>query len=230
VLAGAEAAALCLAALALGAATMVLRLPPTPGHVDARRSWRAGLAGARRLWVARPLRVITAGTTIAFVGGGALPLLVIARADELGSAAAGAAVLAAMAAAALVGSLLTAAARGRTRAEARIVAGLLVVAPALALAGAIPGLAALGAGLVLAGLADGILLPAILVVRAEHSSPEERGAVFMTAASLKIGAGAAGAAAAGVLVTASGAGTALLAAAGLHGAGALLCLRHRAAS
>jgi MFS family permease len=230
-LAGAQAAALCLGALALGAAAMVLRLPPTRPQAAERRTWRDGLGGARRLWDARPLRAVTAGTTLAFLGAGALPLLVVARAQELGSATAGAAVLAAMAVAALAGALLIAARQQPgARPEARIVVALLVVAAALALAGAGPGLAALTAGLVLAGVADGTLLPAVLVVRTEHSSPEERGAVFMTAASVKVAAGAAGTAAGGVLVTATGAGTALLAAAGLHLAGALLCLRYRAAS
>jgi hypothetical protein len=80
------------------------------------------------------------------------------------------------------------------------------------------------------GVADGMLLPAILAVRAEHTRPAERGAVFTTAASVKIAAGAAGAGAAGVLLTATGASAALLAAAGLHLAGALLCVRYRSAS
>src|SRR5215218_5018003 len=123
-LAGAEAAALCLAVLALGATAVVLRLPATTrGSAD--RGWRDGLGGARRLWDARPLRLVTAGTTVAFVGAGALPLVVIARASELGSATAGAALLAAMAAGALTGALLTAAAetarpeRRRSRCAAR---------------------------------------------------------------------------------------------------------------
>src|SRR5215211_2796112 len=104
---------LALAGLALAGAGWVLRLPPTEAHGAGGRGWRDGLAGARRLWHARPLRMVTAGTTLAFVGAGALPLLVIARADELGSAAAGAGVLAAMAAGALAGALLTAAAGDR---------------------------------------------------------------------------------------------------------------------
>jgi hypothetical protein len=84
-IAGARTAALCLAALALGAAATVLRLPAAPRDASgAPGRRRAGLAGARRLWRARPLRLVTAGTTLAFVGAGALPLLVIARAGELG--------------------------------------------------------------------------------------------------------------------------------------------------
>jgi hypothetical protein len=80
------------------------------------------------------------------------------------------------------------------------------------------------------GVADGMLLPAILAVRAEHTRPAERGAVFTTAASVKIAAGAAGAGAAGALLTATGASAALLAAAGLHLAGALLSVRYRSVS
>jgi predicted MFS family arabinose efflux permease len=257
--AGAEAAALCLAVLALAAAVVVLRLPATARHGAHRPGWRDGLAGAGRLWRSRPLRHVTAGTTLAFAGAGALPLLVIARASELGSATAGAALLAAMAAAALVGALVVAAvadappagavrdqvagrrsadhvfrAAGRVvatgRPEWRVAWFLVFVGLALALAAAAPALALLGAALVIVGLVDGMLLPAILAVRAAHTRPAERGAVFTTAASVKIAAGAAGTGAGGVLLTATGASTALLAAAGLHLAGALLCVRYRSAS
>jgi MFS family permease len=223
-LAGAEVAALALGALALAAAALVMRLPSAPA--SDRRQGR-GLDGARRLWRSPPLRRVTAGTTLAFVGAGALPLLVIARADELGSAAAGAALLAAMATGALAGALLTPAGH----AERRVVIALLAVALALAAAAASPGLPLLAVALVAAGLADGVLLPAVLAVRAEHSRPEERGAVFTTAASMKIAAGAGGAAIGGALAGATGAATALVAAAALHAAGALLlCLSYRSAS
>jgi MFS family permease len=163
---------------------------------------------------------------------------VIARAGELGSATAGAALLALMAGGALAGALLLAAradegdggsgrrgvpARLGGRPERRVVASLVVVGLALAAGALGPGLAALGAGLALAGVADGVLLPAILSVRARHSRPHERGAVFTTAASLKVGAGAAGAALGGLLVTAAGATIALLAVAALQFAGAAVC-------
>jgi MFS family permease len=115
-------------------------------------------------------------------------------------------------------------------AERRVVRALLVVAVGLALGAAAPTLATLGAALVLAGLADGALLPAILAVRTEHSRAEERGAVFTTAASIKVAAGAAGAGLGGALAGTTGAATALLVAAGLHVAGALLCVRYRSAS
>src|SRR5215218_6477691 len=243
-LAGAEAAALCLAVLALGATAVVLRLPATT-RGSAERGWRDGLGGARRLWDARPLRLVTAGTTVAFVGAGALTLVVIARAAELGSATAGAALLAAMAGGALAGALAVAAAGDPRRGGAggragpavrrhlpavpvvrRLVAAgspqrrtarfLLAVAVALVAAAAASGLGALGAALVVVGLADGMLFPAMLAVLTRHSRTEERGAVFTTAASFKIAAGALGAGAGGALITATGATTALLVAAGLH--------------
>jgi MFS family permease len=227
-LAGAEVAALALGALALIAAPLVAQLP-TATPSGGRRS--RGLGGARRLWTSPPLRRVTAGTTLAFAGAGALPLLVIARADELGSPATGAALLAAMAAGALAGALLTASGRPMPRragarvpdAERRVVVALLVVAVALGVAAASPGLPLFAAALVAAGLADGVLLPAILAVRAEHSREEERGAVFTTAASVKIAAGAAGAAIGGALVATTGVAAALAAAAALHAAGALIC-------
>jgi hypothetical protein len=115
-------------------------------------------------------------------------------------------------------------------AEARVVGALLAVAAGLALAGAGPGMGALAAGFVLAGVADGLLLPAILAVRTAYSRADERGAVFTTAASVKVAAGAAGAGLGGVLIGATGAATALLVAAGLHVLGAAVCLRYRSAS
>jgi hypothetical protein len=54
--------------------------------------------------------------------------------------------------------------------------------------------------------------------------------VFTTAASVKVAAGAAGAGLGGILISATGAGTGILAAAGLHVLGALICLRYRSAS
>jgi MFS family permease len=204
--------------------------PPLDAPMSgARRLWRertlrSSTAGARRLWRERTLRGVTAGTTLAFAGAGALPVLVIARADELGSATAGAALMALMAGGALVGALLLAArADAGSRPERRVMAALVVVGLALAAGALGPGLGALGTGLALAGVADGVLLPAVLAVRAGHSPPQERGAVFTTAASLKVGAGAAGAGLGGLLVTAAGATTALLAAAALQLAGAAVC-------
>jgi MFS family permease len=227
--AGAEAAAVALGGLALAAGVLVLRLPATPARDGAHRGWRDSLGGARRLWRTSALRRVTAGTTLAFAGAGALPLLVIARGSELGSATAGAALLAAMAAGALAGALLTAAAEA-ARPERRVVAMLVAVGAALAATAAAPGLHTLCIALVAAGLADGMLLPAVLAGRTEHSRPAERGAVFTTAASIKIAAGSAGAGAGGALLTAAGASVALLAAAGLHVLGALLCVRYRSAS
>ena len=226
-LAGARTAALCLAALAAGAAALVLLLPASP-HSGGER--RAGLDGARRLWRARPLRRVTAGTSLAFLGAGALPLLVIARAGELGATTTGAALLAVMAGSALLGSLAAAALGESARPERRVRSALLGVAAALGLAAAAPGTPALGAALALTGFADGLLLPAILAVRTRHSPAAERGAVFMTAASLKVAAGAAGAGLGGLVVATAGAGPALLAAAGLHVAGAVVCLPQRGSS
>jgi predicted MFS family arabinose efflux permease len=136
-----------------------------------------------------------------------------------------------MAVGALLGALLTAAAGERDGPpERRIVRALLVAGLALAAAGWAPSLAGLGAALVVVGIADGTLLPAILLVRSAYSRPDERGAVFTTAASIKVGAGAAGAALGGALIGAAGAATALVVAAVLQVAGALLCLGYRDAS
>jgi hypothetical protein len=221
--AGAEPATIALGVLAAASALLVLRLPVHgAGRVRA-RGLRAGVAGAGRLWTSVPLRAVTVGSTIAFAGAGALPLIVVSRGKELGSATAGAALLAAMAGGALLGSLLMARAGETARPERRVLGALLAVGAALALAGAGGGLAVLGAGLVAAGLCDGVLFPSVLAVRTLHTEPGERGAVFTTAASLKVGVGAAGAGLAGVTIASEGAATALLGVAGLHVAGAAVC-------
>jgi MFS family permease len=223
-LAGAVPAALCLAVLAVCATAAVLSLPAGEAPRE-RRRLRVG--ASRRLWEEPTLRAVTAGTTIAFAGAGALPILVIARAEELGSATAGAALLAVMAAGALAGSLLLAARARGGRPERRVTGALVVVGLALAVAAVAPALGALGAGLALAGVADGVLFPALLAVRTARSRREERGAVFTTAASVKIGAAAGGAALGGLLVTEAGATAALLAVAALQLAGAAVCAAAR---
>jgi predicted MFS family arabinose efflux permease len=167
-----------------------------------------------------------AGTTLAFAGAGAgaLPLAVVARAAERGSPATGAALLGALAAGALVGSLLAARPGDPAR---RVPVALAVVAIGFALATAAPTLGWTAAALAVAGVADGVLLPAVLAVRAAHTRPGEREAVFTTAASLKIAVGAAGAGLGGLLLAATGPDAALAAAAALHAAGALVALPPR---
>jgi MFS family permease len=115
--------------------------------------------------------------------------------------------------------------RVAVRAEHRQVA----LGGGLAAAAAATGFTTLAASLALIGAADGVLLPALLAVRVRHSRTHERAAVFTTAASLNVAAGAAGAAIGGVLAGAAGADAALLAAATMHVLGALVCLGYRAA-
>lgn len=158
---------------------------------------RAGFAAIART---RPLLRITVCSVVAYLGVGMLivacPLL---GAGYLGGADRGALLLSVLAAA----SLATNAALARW--PARLAPDILF-ALATALAGcAYLGLAlAPGAGWVIAavavaGVADGPQLAAIFAVRHRETPPRLRGQVFTTAASLKITAGAAGAAVAGSL-------------------------------
>lgn len=158
---------------------------------------RAGFAAIARI---RPLLRITVCSVVAYLGVGMLivacPLL---GAGYLGGADRGALLLSVLAAA----SLATNAALARWPAR---LAPDTVFALATALAGgAYLGLAlAPGAGWVIAavavaGVADGPQLAAIFAVRHRETPQQLRGQVFTTAASLKITAGAVGAAVAGSL-------------------------------
>jgi hypothetical protein len=203
--AGAGWAMAAVTALLLLAAPAAWRLPgrdrnltPAGRRVTTLRGdLRAGFAAIARI---RPLLRITVCSVVAYLGVGMLivacPLL---GAGYLGGADRGALLLSVLAAA----SLATNAALARWPAR---LAPDTVFALATALAGgAYLGLAlAPGAGWVIAavavaGVADGPQLAAIFAVRHRETPQRLRGQVFTTAASLKITAGAVGAAVAGSL-------------------------------
>jgi MFS family permease len=152
------------------------------------------------------------------------PLLAL----ELGRpAAAGGALFSAFALGALVGSLAVASRTPRTGPLRSVLAGIAGLGLAFAaLAGAPTLLVALVLATV-AGALEGPVLASTLTVRSTSSPPHLQTQVVMTAASLKFGAFAVGAAVIGQLVAAHGVRVALLALSALQVAGLLLGLLAR---
>ena len=195
-------------ALLLIATPAAWRLPRPPpvgraGHPAGRASVLADLrAGFGAILRVRPLLRITACSVIAYLGVGMLvvacPLL---GQRHLGGADRGALLLSLLAAASLIANA------AQSRWPPRLAPDTMF-ALATALAGAAYlGLAAASragwviVAIVVAGVADGPQLSAVFAVRHREAPARLRAQVFTTAASLKLAAGALGAALAGHLAT-----------------------------
>jgi MFS family permease len=221
-LAGAAGAGLALSAVAGIAALgllLVLGIPMptlapgrgsgTRGHEPARpagdhgatRSLGAEVADGLRLLRDVPLlRSTTIATTLSQFTQGLLPValpLLAVRFDQ--PASAGGWLLTALSAGGLAGSLASGGLLARRTATAVLIAATAACGVFLTALAASPGFA-LGLGLaVLAGAADGPILAATLAVRQRTVPPDRYAQTAATAASLKTGAYALGAAVAGLL-------------------------------
>ncbi|HEY5357984.1 MAG TPA: MFS transporter [Streptosporangiaceae bacterium] len=210
--------------LLLLAAPAAWRLPARPARATlrARPALRADLrAGLTAIISARPLLRITLCSVVAYLG---VPMLVVAcpllGQRYLGGAARGALLLSVLAAASLAATAALARWPPRlppdiTFVAATALAGCAYLALALA-----PRTAWVIAAVAVAGVADGPQLAAIFAIRHRETPRRLRGQVFTTAASLKITAGAIGAAVAGRLAGHSAA-LVLTVAAGTQGAALL---------
>ncbi|GLZ79165.1 MFS transporter [Actinorhabdospora filicis] len=189
-------ATLAMAGGAALAAVLVATLPHRVGGGG--RSTAAALgAGLRALWTVRPLRAITAGTTLAYLGIGSLTFTTVLLAGRWGDPEGAGPLMTAFALGALASTLsLT---RLRRTPPAMRLAGysLLGTGAALALAAVTPSFALCVVVYALAGLANGPLLSSTFHVRAEHAPEGTRAQVFTLGAAMKISAAAAGAALAG---------------------------------
>jgi predicted MFS family arabinose efflux permease len=230
------AAALGCVGLSVFALVAVLRVPmPSPSGATG-GLLRAVAAGLLHLARTPPLRSVTVATTLSFLGMGAFPVVFPALAVQVGgSRAASGALFSGFAIGALLGSLAVAARAPRTgplRLGLLGISGLVVVFAALAVAPSLPTALAL---VVLAGAFEGPVLSSTLTVREQHSPAAMRTQVVTTAASIKFGAYALGAAIGGHLVAAHGGRAGMWFVAGcqvlgvLAGAGSLgmAALRHR---
>lgn len=210
-------------------AVLVMTLPipdHEPRHRDASRRGQAWSA----LWRRPALGAVTAGTVLSMLGTGALPLVTAALAIQLDDTALTGIALSVMALGNLISSLAYAKFPiRRWRPESVVLVSLFALAVPFAVLPLIPGRWPTLILFAAAGLIDGPLFASLLLVRDREAPPEVRTQVFTIGAGLKVTAGAAGAALAG-LAAGLGASVLLLAVAGaqvLAGAAAIGFLRRR---
>ncbi len=199
------AAALVCIGLSLVALVAVTRVPmPAPSGASG-TLMETVVAGLKHLATTPPLRSVTVATTLSFLGMGAFPVVFPALAQEVGaSRAASGALFSGFAIGALIGSLAMAARSPRTgplRLAMLGISGLVVVFAGLAV---VPSLALALVLIVVAGVFEGPVLSSTLTVREQHSPSWMRTQVVTTAASIKFGAYALGAAVGGHVVASDG--------------------------
>ena len=219
--------AAALVTVALPSARSLSRYPPAPLAtprlgVNRQAAPRPGLsrqvaAGFAAIATRRPLLRATVTSVVSYVGIGMLlvscPVL---GAQRLGGPARGALLISAIAAASLIANSVLARRHRRPdqhrrhrrpdrhrrpprgQPDTRVLASTLVIGVSMAAAAAAPGWLTMAA-VALGGAGEGPQLTALFAVRHRESPEHMRGQIFTTAASLKIGGLAAGAALAGPL-------------------------------
>ena len=216
--------AAALVALAVPSARSLSRYPPAPSAATPHRQAaprpgpnRQVAAGFAAIATRRPLLRATVTSVVSYVGIGMLlvscPVL---GAQRLGGPARGALLISAIAAASLVANSVLARRHRRPdqhrrhrrpdqhrrpprgQPDARVLASTLVIGVSMAAAAVAPGWLTMAA-VALGGAGEGPQLTALFAVRHRESPEHMRGQIFTTAASLKIGGLAAGAALAGPL-------------------------------
>jgi MFS family permease len=195
--AGPESAVALQAAIALVGIPLVLSLPGSVDGVTATgRLWPALREGLGHMARVAPLRAVTLVTSIGEIGWGMVsviaPVLAVALGADRGAAGL---ILAAVAVGALGGASLL----PRLKAEllVLIVAGMLVQATGLALLALAPNLPLGLAAAALAGAANGLTVATMFTARSRWSPPHLHSQVFTSAAGLRTGLYALGAALAG---------------------------------
>jgi MFS family permease len=195
--------AAALVALAVPSARSLSRYPPAPTpHRQAAPQpgpYRQVAAGFAAIATRRPLLRATVTSVVSYAGIGMLlvscPIL---GAQRLGGPARGALLISAIAAASLLANSVLARRPPRGQPDARVLASTLVIGASMAAAAIAPGWLTMAA-VALGGAGEGPQLTALFAVRHRESPEHMRGQIFTTAASLKIGGLAAGAALAGPL-------------------------------
>jgi MFS family permease len=237
--------AAALVALAIPAACSLSRYrpgpPPSAGLHQARSPQASPQPAGRRLALhrqmaegfavivaRRPLLRATVISAVSYAGIGMLLVCCpVLGAERLGAAARGALLISAMAVASLAANALLARRAGRDsarqdsvsqggpgRADALVLGSTLVMGVSMAAAAVAPGWLTLAA-VALTGAGEGPQLTALFAIRHRETPARMRGQVYTTAASLKIGGLAAGAALGGPLAGHS-VTTCLLVAAGIE--------------
>jgi len=210
--------AAALVALAVPAACSLRRYPPSRALGAAQATHRKAAvhrqmaAGFAAIAARRPLLQATVTSVISYAGIGMLivccPVLGAAR---LGGAARGVLLISAIAVASLAANAILARRASRGEPDRRVFVSTLIIGVSMVAAALAPGwltVLAVAAG----GAGEGPQLTALFAVRHRESPEHMRGQIFTTAASLKIGGMAAGAALAGTLAGRSVTGCLLVAA------------------
>jgi len=192
--------AAALVALAVPSACSLSRHPAARGGGPRSAPHRQVAAGFAAILTRRSLRRATVTSVVSYAGIGMLLVCCpVLGAQRLGGPARGALLISAIAVASLIANGLLARRPARGQPDARVLAGTLVIGVSMAAAAAAPGWLTLAA-VALGGAGEGPQLTALFAVRHRESPERMRGQIFTTAASLKIGGMAAGAALAGPLV------------------------------
>jgi MFS family permease len=191
--------AAALVALAVPSACSLSRYPPARGGPPQPAPHRQVAAGFAAILRRRPLLRATGTSVVSYAGIGMLLVCCpVLGAQRLGGSARGALLISAIAAASLVTNWILARRAPRGQPDARVLASTLVIGVSMAAAAVAPGWLTLAA-VALGGVGEGPQLTALFAVRHRESPEHMRGQIFTTAASLKIGGLAAGAALAGPL-------------------------------
>jgi MFS family permease len=199
--AGPQTAVALQAAIALAGVPLVLSLPASAdGVVSQARLWPAMREGLGHLARVRPLRAVTLITAFGEIGWGMVSVVAPVLAVTLGAQRGAAGLLLAAVA---VGALGGAALLPRLKAGLLelIVAGMLVQGAGLALLALVPSLALGLAAAALAGAANGLTVATMFTARSRWSPPHLHAQVFTSAAGLRTGLYALGAAVAGPAIT-----------------------------
>ena len=192
-------ASAALVALAVPSACWLSRFPQAPASGPRPAPHRQVAAGFAAIIARRPLLRATVTSVVSYAGIGMLLVCCpVLGAQRLGGSARGALLISAMAAASLIANWILARRPPRGQPDARVLVSTLIIGLSMAAAVAVPGWLTLAA-VALGGAGEGPQLTALFAVRHRESPEHMRGQIFTTAASLKIGGLAAGAALAGTL-------------------------------
>lgn len=222
---GPSAAVAAEAGLAGLAVLAILRLPRI-ARVEARAATSMAATvrqGLRHLARTPVLRGVTVATAAGLGGLGLLTLALPFLAERLGAGRAGAGYLwAALEAGAAAGALAAARPLAAWPPQRVVIAGVALLGLAMASWPLAPSFPVALLLVALAGAVEGPAFAATFATRQRWSPADLRGQIFTTAASVKVGAFAVGAALAGPMIERAGVGGTLAVAGAVHVAGALL--------
>jgi MFS family permease len=188
-----------LVALAVPSACWLSRYRPAQASGPRPAPHRQVAAGFAAIVTRRPLLRATVTSVVSYAGIGMLLVCCpVLGAQRLGGSARGALLISAIAAAALIANWMLARWPPRGQPDVRVLASTLVIGASMAAAAVAPGWLTMAA-VALGGAGEGPQLTALFAVRHRESPEHMRGQIFTTAASLKIGGLAVGAALAGSL-------------------------------